>query len=83
MEGGFQTATKHANRFVNVTLTVNLVLLREHMDDFFTWHHDQLVHVVRQAQDVLIFNDLLRFFSGDVIAVLQRANMLTRNAYGH
>ncbi len=82
VEGGLQTSAVHAPGLLDVTLAIHFVLLRQDVDDFFTGHHGKLVDVFGQAVQIGILNHLLRIFAGDVIRMLQAANMLPSNTHG-
>ncbi len=83
VEGCFQTSAVHAARLLDVALAVHFVLLGQDVDDFFAGHHGELVHVFGQSVQICILNHLLRILAGDVVRMLQAANVLAGNAHRH
>ena len=83
VEAGFQAAAVHASGLKNFALAVHAVFLRKHVNDFLAGVHDQLVHVVRQSGQVRFLNDGFAVLAGDVVRVLQAADVLSGNAHHH
>ena len=83
VEVGFQSSPVHAAWLPCVGLSVDLVFLRKDMDDLLSGHHDQFVDILFQGFDICILNDLVRIGTGDVVAVLEAADVLSGDAHGH
>jgi len=51
------------------------------MDDFLAGKHDKFVNLVAEFIQVVFVDDFFRVHPGDIITVLQAANMLTSDTY--
>ncbi len=78
-----QASPVHADRLLDFGLTVHLVLLRQYMNDFLAGQHDQFVYLVDQLFQVFLPDHFLGIHPGDIVAVLQGADMLSGDTDGH
>ena len=83
MEIGLETTSIHSNGFFDFSLTIDLKILGQNMDNFLSRKHDQLMNLVTQSINVVVVNHFVTVGTGNVIAVLQTANMLAGNAHNN
>ena len=83
MEGGFKPRAIHAAGFFDVALAVDLVFLGNYVNDFFSRHHGQFVHVFGEALQIELVDYFFGIHARDVVAVLKAANVLPCNAHDH
>src|SRR5690606_33076433 len=81
VETRFQTTPVHSDRLVGFILSVNLKFLRQDVDDFLAWQHGQFTNLIDENLDIGSANHFISVCTGDVIGVLDAANVLSGNAH--